>query len=264
MKKYSAIIVDDERNVREALAITLRQNCSEVFVTGTASSAEQARELLKNLEADIIFLDISMPGENGFDFLKSIDRENYCIIFTTAYEEYALKAIKANAIDYLLKPINPAELKESVRKAVTYLELRQQRPEIMQVYTESLGNLSEQMSSNNPLLKKITVPEQFGFKVIDVEDIKYLEADTQYTILYLKGPEQIVSSKSIGEFEKILTNPEFFRIHKSIIINLNYLKEYSSYQGNYAVLQDKSKLLISRRRLNEFKDKVKEFSRLVS
>lgn len=264
MKKYSAIIIDDERNVREALALMVRQNCQEIFISGNASSAEQGRELLKNYEVDIIFLDISMPRENGFDFINSIDKENYCIIFTTAYEEYALKAIKANAIDYLLKPINPVELKESVQKAISYLELRLQRPEVKQAYSESLGNLSVQMQSGSSHLKKITVAEQFGFKVIDVADIKYLEADSQYTILYLKGPEQIVSSKSIGEFEKILTNSEFLRIHKSIIINMNYLKEFSSYQGNYAVLQDKTKLLISRRRLNEFKEKVKGFAQLVN
>jgi two-component system LytT family response regulator len=100
--------------------------------------------------------------------------------------------------------------------------------------------------------------------VINVADIHYLEADTQYTILYLSGPEQIVSSKSIGEFEKILTNPEFFRIHKSVIINLNYLKEYSSFQGNYAVLNDNTKLMISRRRIIEFKEKVRSFASLVN
>jgi two-component system, LytTR family, response regulator len=264
MKNYSAIIIDDERNVREALALMIKQNCPDIFISGSAVSAEQGRELLKNFEVDIIFLDISMPKENGFDFLNAIDKENYCIIFTTAYEEYALKAIKANAIDYLLKPINPIELKESVQKAVSYLELRLHRPEVKQAYSESLGNLSAQIQSGSSRLKKITVSEQFGFKVIDVADIKYLEADSQYTILYLKGPEQIVSSKSIGEFEKILTNSEFLRIHKSIIINMNYLKEFSSYQGNYAVLQDKTKLLISRRRLNEFKEKVKGFAQLVN
>ena len=263
MKNYSAIIIDDERNLREAMTFMIRQTCQEIFICGTASSAEQGRELLKNYEVDIIFLDISMPRENGFEFLNSIEKENYCIIFTTAYEEYALQAIKANAIDYLLKPINPLELKESVRKAIGYLELRRHRPEMKQAYSESLGNLTDQIQSGSNIVKRITVSEQFGFKVINVADIKYMEADTQYTILYLTGPEQIVSSKSIGEFEKILTNPEFFRIHKSVIINMNYLKEYSSYQGNYAVLLDKTRLLISRRRLNEFKEKVKVFSRLV-
>jgi two-component system LytT family response regulator len=264
MKNYSAIIIDDERNVREALMFSIKQNCPDIFISGAASSAEQGRELLKNYEVDIIFLDISMPVENGFDFLNTIDKENYCIIFTTAYEEFALRAIKANAIDYLLKPINPVELKESVRKAINYLELRLHRPEVKQAYFESLGNLSDQIQSGSNIIKKITVSEQFGFKVINVADIKYLEADTQYTIIYLTGPEQIVSSKSIGEFERILSNPEFFRIHKSVIINLNYLNEYSSYQGNYAVLHDKTKLLISRRRLNEFKEKVKVFARLVN
>lgn len=256
MKKYEAIIIDDERNVREALAHSVRQNCPEINICGTGASAEEGRKLLEEYEVTIIFLDISMPRENGFEFLRSIEQGRYCIIFTTAYQEYALQAIKANAIDYLLKPVNPVELREAVGKALAYHEMRIAKPESREVYGEALQNLYEQVVSEGKPLKKIMVAEQYGFRMIHLKDLKYLEADTQYTILYLRGSEQVVSSKSIGEYEKILTGPEFIRIHKSTIINLNYLKEFSSYQGNYAVLDDNTRLMVSRRRLGEFKEKV--------
>ena len=256
MKRYNAIIIDDERNVREALALSIRLNCPEIEICGTAASADEGRSLLKQHIIAIIFLDILMPNEDGFDFLQTIEKEKYCIIFTTAFQEFALKAIKANAIDYLLKPINPVELKESVSKAVVYHELRMQNPDAEKTYLESLQNLNDQIQSGSVVMKKIMVAEQFGFRMINLKDLKYLEADTQYTILHMSGSEQVVSSKPIGEFEKMLANPEFVRIHKSTIINLNYLKEYSSYQGNYAVLDDNTRLMISRRRLNEFKENV--------
>jgi len=130
MQYYNALIVDDEKNIREALKLLLEEYCPEIKVCGTAASAREGRELLKTKEVDFIFLDISMPGEDGFAFLKSISRENYGIIFVTAYQEYALKALKANAIDYLLKPVNAIELREAVTKAIQYFELRRDRAEI--------------------------------------------------------------------------------------------------------------------------------------
>jgi len=259
MKTYNAIIIDDERNVREALALSLKQNCPEINLCGTANSADGGRSLINKYPVTIIFLDISMPYEDGFDFLETIENEKYCIIFTTAFQEFALKAIKANAIDYLLKPVNPVELKESVRRAIDYLELRLIKPDMEESYRESLQNLNDLMQSGSEVMNKIMVAEQFGFKMVNLKDLKFLEADTQYTILHIKGSEQVVSSRSIGEFEKMLINPEFVRIHKSTIINLYYLKEYSSYQGNYAILEDNTRLMISRRRLTEFKNKVVEF-----
>ena len=110
MKQYTAIIIDDERNVREALEHLLGKHCPAISICGLAASAEEGRELLRNKQVDLIFLDIRMPKEDGFTFLKSIASENYGVIFTTAYEEYALNALKANAIDYLLKPINQIEI----------------------------------------------------------------------------------------------------------------------------------------------------------
>jgi two-component system, LytTR family, response regulator len=261
MRQYNAIIIDDEKNIREALTLMLEEYCPEIKVCGTAASAHQGRDLLKTKKIDFIFLDISMPGEDGFAFLRSIPRENYGIIFITAYQEYALKALKASAIDYLLKPVNALELRESVTKAIQYHELRQSRAEIQKIYEESLDNLHENISSEEKLISKITVAEQFGFRIIRISDLMYLQADSNYTILHLSGLNKIVATRSLGEFEKILDHPAFFRIHKSTIINMNYLRAYSSYEGNFAELNDGTKLSISRRKLNDFREAVKHFSK---
>jgi two-component system, LytTR family, response regulator len=263
MKSYSAIIIDDERNIREGLELLLKQFCPDIDLAGSAASAEEGRQLLKNHQVDFMFLDISMPKEDGFKFLTTIPKENYGIIFVTAYQEYALRALKASAIDYLLKPVNPIELREAVTKAIHYHELRQNKEGIKELYRESLDNLHDNIIAENKPITKITVAEQFGFRVLDVADIMYLEADSNYTIIHLSGLNKIVATRTLGDFEKILDTPEFFRIHKSIIININYLRGYSSYQGNFVELNDGTSLSISRRRLNEFRDALKQFSKTI-
>jgi two-component system LytT family response regulator len=202
-----------------------------------------------------------MPKEDGFAFLNSIDKENYCIIFVTAFEDYALRALKANAIDYLLKPITPQDLIDAVTKAIQHYELNQSRELEKKNYHESLENLNQNINSGLRSITKITVAEQFGFQLINTSDIIYLEADSNYTILHLSGLKKIVASKTMGDFEKILEQPDFFRIHKSIIININYLKAYSSYQGNFVELIDGTSLSISRRRLNDFREAIKHFTK---
>jgi two-component system LytT family response regulator len=261
MTSYNAIIIDDEVNVQQALQILIERYCPEIKLCGTAASAAAGRALLVSRDVHVIFLDISMPVENGFEFLASIQKEKYAIIFTTAYEEYALRAIKSNAIDYLLKPIDKAELQEAVAKATSHLDLRRQNVNVQKAYGESLDNLSEQTAAGISFPKKITVVEKFGFQIVDTDKIKYLEADASYCVLHISGLEKIVSSKSLGEFEKILDPAVFFRIHKSTIINMNYLKGFSSYDGSYAILDDNTKLAISRRRANEFKETVGQFSK---
>ncbi|MCX6305018.1 MAG: LytTR family DNA-binding domain-containing protein [Bacteroidetes bacterium] len=261
MKQYTAIIVDDERNVREALEQLLAEHCPSVGLCGMAASAEEGRALLKTHHVDFIFLDIRMPKEDGFAFLRSIEAENYGVIFTTAYEEYALNALKANAIDYLLKPINHLELCEAVSKAIQYHELRHTRSEILAIYRESLNNLPEQVHQEKPKIEKITVAEQFGFRMVIVDEIMYLQADSNYTIIHLSGLNKIVATRTLSDFEKLLDHPAFFRIHKSTIINMNFLRAYSSYEGNFAELNDGTQLSISRRKLNEFREAVKLFSK---
>lgn len=263
MKDYRAIIIDDERNVRDALAIMLTENCPEIYLCGMAASASEGRELLEKEKVDFIFLDISMPKEDGFTFLKSIPRDKYGIIFVTAFEEYALRALKANAIDYLLKPVNTDELCEAVSKAIHYYELRKNREGVRSIYNQSLDNLHQQIESGTGPIKKITIAEQFGFQIVKVSDLMYLQADSNYTILHLSGLNKIVATRALGEFEKLLDPPMFFRIHKSTIINIKFLKAYSSYQGNFAELIDGTKLSISRRKLNEFREAVSYFSKSI-
>jgi two-component system LytT family response regulator len=264
MKTYNAIIVDDERNIREALDVMLKQHCPEIKVCAQADSAEKGREALKSHDIDFIFLDISMPKEDGFSFLNSIEKGKFGIIFITAYQEYALQALKANAIDYLLKPVNHLELKEAVDKAIQYLEMRRVKPTVQSIYNESLGNLQEQIYSEKKYIEKITIVEQFGFRILRLDDLMYLQADSNYTILHLSGLNKIVATRSLCDFEEMINNPMFFRIHKSTMINLNYLKAYSSYQGNFAELSDGTRLSISRRKVNEFREAVDRFAKIIT
>lgn len=261
MKEYNVIIVDDEKNVREALGIMLAKHCPEIHVCGSVASAGAGRELIKTEDIDFIFLDISMPKEDGFAFLRSIPKDNYGIIFVTAYVDYALRALKASAIDYLLKPVNHLELREAVTKAIQYHELRKAKASINSIYHESLANLHEHVLAGYGLIEKITIPEQYGFRMVKVSDIMYLQADSNYTILHLSGLNKIVATRSLVEFENLIENPIFFRIHKSTIINMNFLKAYCSFEGNFAELIDGTRLSISRRKLVDFREAVTHFSK---
>jgi two-component system LytT family response regulator len=261
MRSFKAIVIDDERNVREALQALLQEFCPEIDVVGTAASAHEGRELLGKNDVDFIFLDISMPREDGFEFLQSINRENYGVIFITAFEEYALNAIKASAIDYLLKPVNPLELREAVHKAIKFSELRKGSIERKPGQSESGEAPPEPAKPDPGPVEKITVADQFGFRMVKVAELMYLEADSNYTILHLSGLEKIVATRTLGEFEKLLNNRIFFRIHKSILINLNYLRAFSSYEGYFAELTDGTRLSISRRKVNEFREAVRQLAK---
>lgn len=263
MKNYGAIIVDDERNVRDALGALISSYCPDIQILGFASSADEARKILSVKKTDIVFLDISMPREDGFSLLQSIDHTSYAIIFVTAFEEYALRALKANAVDYLLKPVNHLELQEAVSKAIYFLELRKNKSEMQDVYKQSIDTLIELMQSEKKHIQKLTISEQFGFTVVNVEDIMYLQADSNYTIIHISGLKKIVVSRTLGEFEKMLDHSMFFRIHKSTILNIMYLKGYCSYQGNYVELNDGTRLSISRRKVNEFREAVRRVAKPV-
>ena len=259
MKVYNAIIIDDERNIREGLAMLVAEYCPGIRICGTAPSAGKGRELLKKNQVDFIFLDVSMPQEDGFDFLKSIPVEQYGIIFVTAYEEYAMSALKANAIDYLLKPVNPIELQQAVSKAVKRHQDRKVKADIRIIPPQSKEELVEQINIDSDPRDKITVEDQFGYKMVKAADLMYLETDSSYTILHFSGLEKVVSTRSLMEFEQLLEGQYFFRIHKSYLINLNYVKTISSSEGNFAELSDGTRLSISRRKAAEFREALKEF-----
>ncbi|QPH39778.1 LytR/AlgR family response regulator transcription factor [Pedobacter endophyticus] len=256
MNVLKAIIVDDEEFARSSLFFLLQQNCPEVEITGIARSVAEARDILSHHPIDLIFLDIAMPGGNGFDLIPDAQKHKAAVIFTTAYDQYALKAIKANALDYLLKPIDIDELKTAVEKVAQHIKLFQNQNEI----DERINNLASSLSGRSEI-KKLTLPYGQGFKMVDVDDIIYIEADSNYSVVHFSNKEKITVSKVLREFEELLPTDQFVRIHKSSIINLNHLKEYNSKNGLQVFLKNGESINISRRRASDFFEKIKLFTK---
>ncbi|EOR93908.1 Two-component response regulator [Arcticibacter svalbardensis MN12-7] len=249
-----AIIVDDEEYSRKSLYFLIQEHCPDVQVDYIAQSVQQAREYIAKHPVNLAFLDIAMPCENGFELFSTLHQEDIMVIFTTAYDQYALKAIKANALDYLLKPIDIDELKESVQKAVKLNELIALKKT---GGTPSHPGLLAENTKDINWSSKITIPHTHGYNVIDIKDIMYVEADSNYSIFHLKTSEKIITSKPLKEFVILLEANGFMRIHKSIILNFNFLKEYSNKNGLQVVLKNDTYLPVSRRKSNEFQEKSK-------
>lgn len=233
------LIVDDELSGRENLKTLIEIYCSEIEIIGTASSAIEAKNLISSQSADVIFLDINMPVLDGFDFLESIDSSKYMIVFVTAHEEYAIRAIKSKAIDYLLKPIDIKELQQSVKRLVNN-------------YTHNITSL------NN--LPNVIIPVMHGFKVINADEIVRLEADDCYTHVLTKDGKKIIVSRTLKDFEDKIPGNIFFRVHRSHIVNLKHIKDYSKLDGGYITMCDGARIQVSRRKGTEFFEKYKEIT----
>ncbi len=240
-----ALIVDDEADARDNLRLMLEEHCPEVTVVGMAASAEAARDLIATEDPDALFLDIKMPGEDGFSLLRSLPLPHIPVIFTTAYDEYALRAFKENALDYLEKPIDPEELERAVGKLARLLG----DPGEMMRRGDSLQALMSDPAS--PLSTRMAVPSRDGLVLLRHEDILYLEASDSYTVVHVKDGKRTISSKHIRVFETNLDPKKFFRVHKSYIINLEHLRSFSRSEGNMAVLDNGALVPVSRRRLPE-------------
>jgi two-component system, LytTR family, response regulator len=251
MKKIKAIIIDDESFARENLKMILEEYCPDVELLGLASSAAQARILLESEEPHVVFLDIMMPSEDGFMFLQSMPNRAFQVIFTTAFRDYALKAIKENAVDYLEKPIDIEELQKALSKVQARMETK-----VPPINEDRVTRVLESIALNNTVEKTI-VPTKDGLAVLKNTEIIYLEADENYTTLYLAGGKKYVSSKGIKAFEEKLDAHMFFRIHKSYIINISHhLKEFNRTEGNVAVMSNGAQVPVSRRKLQEFLDRL--------
>jgi two-component system LytT family response regulator len=256
-------IIDDEKPNRIGLSLLIEQYCPGYKVVGDADSAENARILLEDVEADILLLDIHMPKENGFDFLTSLKDHKYQVIFITAFAEYAIRAFRANAVDYLLKPIDPQDLKEALEKCnKRFKQFNNSDAEAEEVYKHSLLNTAGDLAKDGYSLR-LTLPHRQGFKIVSTENILYLEASGNYTILYLDNKEELVVTRNLREFESMLDPEVFFRVHKSSVINLNSVSEYSSADGHFAILKNGEKVMISRRRLDDFMSAIDQLSKRV-
>ncbi|MES2418579.1 MAG: LytTR family DNA-binding domain-containing protein [Bacteroidota bacterium] len=253
----NAIIVDDEEFARSSLYFLLQENCEEIHIAGIAKSVSEARTLLSLHQVDLIFLDIAMPGQNGFELIPQAQASAATVIFTTAYDQYALKAIKANALDYLLKPIDIDELKAAVEKAARYIKLNRTE----NYRNERLKNLANDLTGRTEI-KKITLPNGQGYRLVDIDDITHIEADSNYSVFNLINSEKIAVSKVLKDYEEILPDNRFVRIHKSSIVNLKYIKEYSSKNGLQVVLNNGETINVSRRRASDFFDKIKAYTSL--
>jgi two-component system LytT family response regulator len=237
------VIVDDEENSRETLKGKINLFCPEVEIAGEAASVAEGIEAIKALRPDALFLDIKLAGESGFDILEAISKDdtlNPEIVFITAHDEFAVRAIKFSALDYLLKPIDPEELVKAIRKIETRKGLPQNATNL-NVLVENI-----RQASDSP--KKIVIPTSDGMHVIKISDIVRLESSSNYTTFYLHNEKSLLASKTLKEFDNMLANYNFNRIHKSHLVNMNFLKRYVQTDGGYLILEDGSKIPVANRK----------------
>lgn len=239
-----AIIVDDEISNIENLAILLHKYCPKISVAATATNVEQGLLLIREIKPAIVFLDIQMPDKNGFDLLKDIATPDFEVIFVTAYDQYAIQAIKFSAIDYLLKPVNINELVNAVDRAIITAEKNKRN--------ERLENLISSISNKNPMRIAIVASKETLF--LDPETILFCKSDNNYTTFYLKNTQKHISSKPIFEYEELLSTHGFIRCHQSYLVNSIFIKSWIKVDGDRLLLEGEHEIPISRNR----KEKVKE------
>lgn len=237
----NALIVDDEVLGAKTLESLLKLHCPNVNITGLAHSVDEAEKSISVNAPDVIFLDIEMPFANGFELLQRFKNYPFEVIFTTAYNEYAVKAIKLNALDYLLKPIAPDELAAAVKKC----------EEKRSGTSNGYKNLEKIISTLSQKIHKVPVPSPDGIVYLDTDNIVYLQGDINYTHIHLIQGNKITSSKTLKDFEQLLPLKHFFRIHKAYIINLSYVSKYLKGDGGEVIMSEGSSLEVSRNKKAE-------------
>ncbi|MCF6367207.1 MAG: LytTR family DNA-binding domain-containing protein [Bacteroidales bacterium] len=236
-----AVIIDDEKKAREAIKLAVEIYCEKTEIIGEASSVQSGYDLIKSTSPDLIFLDIKMQDGSGFDLLKKFPEPEFIPIFVTAYNHYAIKAFKYSAIDYLVKPIDSDELINAVGKAEKFNEKKDIIAKIEALNTNITNKLSEP--------KKLVLKTEHNIYIVNVCDIIHCESDGNYTSVFVKNEKKIVVSKIIKEFEELLKQNNFLRIHQSHLINLNHLSSYDKYTSR-VTMDDNIKLPVSVRKKN--------------
>lgn len=237
---FKAIVIDDEKNARELLSGMLKLYCPDMTVVGEADGVNSGIEAIKNLKPDVVFLDIQMPDGTGFDLLKAFDSINFKYIFVTAYQEYAIRAFKFSAIDYLLKPVDPSELIVAVDK----LQNSFLADETNQKFSAFMDNI--QSSEEDP--QKIVLRTTDSIIVAEKNSIIRCEAESNYTCFYFTDREKITVSKTLKEYEELLTPSGFFRVHQSHLVNMQFVKTYKRFPDSYVELSTGEKIPVSVRK----------------
>jgi len=237
------IIIDDEQHCVDSV-LKLIDNYPDVFnVLGTFNTVESALKATKKLQPELVFLDVKIHNNTGFDYLKQIEVIDFNVIFTTAFETYAVEAFRFSALDYLLKPIDKDDFHAAVLKLNNVVETYYLKSKIDVL----LHNLKGENTIN-----RISIATPDGYVFLEVSDIMYCNADVNYTHIYTKQGGKITTSKTLKTFEKLLLNNNFFRVHNSYLVNLFFVKKYTKGKGGYVTMKDNTNIDVSIRRKNEF------------
>ncbi|MBC7874597.1 MAG: response regulator [Ferruginibacter sp.] len=242
--KYKALIVEDEIRSRDFLKNLVEEYCPGLVVAGTAGNVEEAVSFINTRLPDIVFMDIEMQTGTGFDVLQQVKQRNFHVIFTTAYDHYAIKAIKFSAVDYLLKPISLEELQAAVGKAIENIEQKAGENKLELLIKNLQRPAGEDFS--------ISLSTSEGVEFIQLSNITRLEANGPYTTFFMKDTRKIMVSRNLKEYEMLLTGHGFFRVHNSHMINLKEVRKMIKTDGGYAVMNDDSMISISPKKKDEF------------
>jgi len=240
LQNLKPVIIDDEPNSRKTLGSMLERYCG-ISAVGEADGVSSGVKLIEKENPNLVFLDIKMNDGTGFDLLKKCKQREFFVIFTTAYDQFAIKAIKFSALDYLMKPIDPDELKTAVDKALTLINKAD--AEQKQKYKTLLQNTFDATK-----LQKIVFSTAEGMHVIEISNIIRCEADDYYTKVYISGRKFIMVSKTLKEVEKMLAGNTFVRNHKSHLVNVDFVKTYVKSDGGYLIMKTGEKVPVSRRK----------------
>jgi len=238
-----AIIIDDEKNALEVLEMQLNQFCKEVLVVATCNGGKEGVKAIKELQPDLVFLDIEMPHINGFDVLNQTKNLNYKVIFTTAYDQFAIKAFKFSAIDYLLKPIDIVDLQNAVEKA--------QKESLNHNLEDKIKLLVEQYYPQKNR-QKVALPVGNMLEFFDVDEIIRVESDSNYSHIFLANQKKITLSKTLKDVEENIKGEPFFRVHQSHLINTNHVEKAVKGENAYVLMRDGTTITVSRNRKEEF------------
>lgn len=240
-----AVIVEDEMHSRESLKNLLRDFCPQVEVCGAAGSIEEAVPLILSVQPSLLFLDIELQNGTGFDLLRRLPDMDFEVIFTTAFEQYAIQAIKFSSLDYLLKPIDIDELQEAVAKALQKQNKNQNKTQLEVL----MANLESQRPGAQ---NRICLATAEGLEFLQVEDILYCEANGSYTNFHLRDGRKIVVSKNLKEYENLLDGRPFMRVHNSFLINLREVQRFVRSEGGYILMKNNAQISISPKKRDEF------------
>lgn len=243
MGQLKAILVDDELPSLQNLEQKIIEFCPDIHIIATAQKPEDAIQLIEQMHPDVVFLDIEMPRMNGFKMLEQIKEKDFDIVFTTAYNHYAIDAVRISAFDYLVKPVAVQDLQDTVARLLK--SQNKQTPEKLDVLRQ---NLSDSRSQSD----KITISTNEGVEFYEINQIVRIESSSNYSKIYFKDGKNILVTKLLKDFEEILLPYRFFRIHNSHLINLSYIKKYIRGDGGQVVMQNNEVIDVSRRKKEEF------------